>query len=1047
MFIHLKVHTSYSLLESSLQIGAIAKMVEADSMPAVGITDSSNMFGALEASDKLAVAGIQPIIGVTIQLEWGFGGEGPLTLLAMNEAGYQSLCKIVSAAHLRPAGGHGPSVAMSTLSDHQTGLLALSGGIGGPVDGQLAQGRHGLARERLLQLQKIFHNRLYVEIQRHDGPADTERDLIGLAYGLGLPIVGTHDCLFAGPDDYEAHDVLLAISEGKRASEDDRRRVSREQWLKPQRLMKVLFSDLPEAIENTVEIAKRCSFRPLSRKPLLPHFADDEQDELRRQAEAGLDDRLAIGGLAAGRREADYRARLAYECGVISKMGFAGYFLIVADFIKWAKSNSIAVGPGRGSGAGSVVAWALTITDLDPLRFGLLFERFLNPDRVSMPDFDIDFCQERREEVIRYVQGKYGHDRVAQIITHGKLQARAVVRDVGRALSMPNGYIDKLAKMIPNNPAAPVTLAEAIAMEPQLADARRDQAADRLFEIALRLEGLYRNASTHAAGVVIGDRPLDELLPLYSDGKGEMPVTQFNWKLCEAAGLVKFDFLGLKTLTVIQRTLAHIKHTRGVVVDLSRLPLDDSHTLELFCNAFTVGVFQLESAGMRESLRELKPDRFEDIIAMVALYRPGPMANIPSYVARKHGKEPIDYPHEMLIGILEETYGVIIYQEQVIQIAQVMGGYTLGQADLLRRAMGKKDKKEMARERSRFVRGAIKRGLTAEHAGEIFDLIDKFAGYGFNKSHAAAYALIGYQTAYLKAHYCEEFLAASMSLDMDDTDRLSQLAQEARSCGVSVLPPDINDAGVEFLPVHGSRSAVRFALTGIKHVGASSAAAIVAERKNGKFASITDMARRLDSKAIGGKRGIEMLASAGAFDSIDSNRRRIHEAASDIIAFAKVEAEDKAKGIADLFGSVSDHGSRSVVLADTPDWPDTYRCHEEYGSVGFYLSGHPLDAHRQALARRGIISRRQAEGVRGRVKLAAICLGMKKRISKNGNPFAWLTLSDESGNYEAIAFSDFLDGYGDRVTPGAMLLVTAKCGDKFMVESVELFSGGDQHVR
>ncbi|HEY1246433.1 MAG TPA: DNA polymerase III subunit alpha, partial [Hyphomicrobiaceae bacterium] len=702
-FVHLKVHSAYSLLEGALQIPALAKLAKALSMPAVGLTDSNNMFGVLEFSDKMAAAGIQPIAGCALDTDFGDGHgvgparpvgapdagarpAGPLALLVRNEAGYANLMKLGSACHLKPADTEPPHVELADIARHAAGLIALTGGPDGPIDSAIRAGQEPLARQRLERLKAIFPGALYVELQRHGLPHEQEVEprLLQLAYDLGLPIVATNECYFAKPDDYEAHDALTCIASGSYVVEDNRRRLSREHGFKSADEMARLFADLPEALNRTVEIARRCAFRPRGRTPILPRFvqaapgasegASEEQqlaieaDELNRQAEAGLETRLAAQPPAPGFTVEDYRKRLAFELGVIVKMKFPGYFLIVADFIKWAKAHGIPVGPGRGSGAGSVVAWSLTITDLDPLRFGLLFERFLNPERISMPDFDIDFCQDRRDEVIRYVQGKYGADRVAQIITHGKLQARAVLRDVGRVLQMPYGQVDKLCKLVPNNPANPVTLAQAIEGEPKLQEARdSDPMVARLLEIAQKLEGLYRHASTHAAGMVIGDRPLDELVPLYRDPKSSFPITQFNWKMVEAAGLVKFDFLGLKTLTVLKRAVENIKRGRGIDIDLLKIPLDDRKTYDLIARADTVGVFQLEGTGVRESLKRLRPDRFEDIMAMTALYRPGPMDNIPTYINRKHGEEPVDCLHPMLEPVLKETYGVIIYQEQVLQ--------------------------------------------------------------------------------------------------------------------------------------------------------------------------------------------------------------------------------------------------------------------------------------------------------------------------------------------------------------------------------------------
>ncbi|MET0432214.1 MAG: DNA polymerase III subunit alpha, partial [Hyphomicrobium sp.] len=770
-FIHLKVHSAYSLLEGALPIAKLAKLATAMNLPALGLTDTNNLFGALEFSEKLWGAGVQPIVGTTLDIDFGDNRDsgpmalramsneprvkpaGKLALFAMDADGFANLMRLSKVLNFEAAPDEPAHVKIGRLEELSAGLIALTGGPQGPIDVALRDGQPDHALERLKTLEKIFGDRLYVEIQRHGlrEEAEVEPQLLELAYARRLPIVATNESYFAARSDYEAHDALLCIADGRYVVEDDRRRASPEHYLKTEDEMAALFADLPEALANTVEIAIRCAFRPEGKKPILPRFvaSDDslseienfrlEAAELKNQAIEGLKRRLDAHGPATGFTVEDYDKRLAYEIDVITQMKFPGYFLIVADFIQWSKANGVPVGPGRGSGAGSLVAYALTITDLDPLRFGLLFERFLNPERISMPDFDIDFCQEKRDRVIEYVQKKYGDDRVAQIITHGKLQARAVLRDVGRVLQMPYGQVDRLCKLVPNNPANPVTLREAIDGEPKLQEERdREPIVARLLEIAEKLEGLYRHASTHAAGMVIGDRPLEELVPLYRDPKSNFPITQYNWKMVEAAGLVKFDFLGLKTLTVLEKALQLIKRVRGISIDLATLPLDDKPAYEMLAKADTAGVFQLESTGMRESLKRLKPDRFEDIIAMVALYRPGPMDNIPTYINRKHGEEPVDYLHPMLEGILKETYGVIIYQEQVIQIAQVMGGYTLGQADLLRRAMGKKDKAEMAKQQARFVDGAVQNGVKKGDAVYIFELVDKFAGYGFNKSHAAA---------------------------------------------------------------------------------------------------------------------------------------------------------------------------------------------------------------------------------------------------------------------------------------------------------------------
>ena len=1104
-FVHLKVHSAYSLLEGALPIGRLAKLALSLDMPALALSDTNNMFGTLEFSDKLAKEGIQPIAGISIDVDFADASAAPrglqrpvnealrpagrLALYAMNGAGYANLMRLASACHLKTGDTEPPHVKIADVERWAEGVVALTGGPDGPIDRAIAGDEAPLAAARLKRLAAAFGDRLYVELQRHgtEVEAAVEPGLLDLAYDLNLPIVATNECYFASPGDYEAHDVLLCIAEGRFITEDNRRRLTREHYFKSAEQMVRLFADLPEALASTIEIAKRCAFRPKGRKPILPSFVKTEPGtteaqrlaaeavELKRQAEAGLAKRLETTPLAAGCSRGDYDRRLAYECDVITKMQFPGYFLIVADFIQWSKANGIPVGPGRGSGAGSLVAWALTITDLDPLRFGLLFERFLNPERVSMPDFDIDFCQDRREETIRYVQKKYGADRVAQIITHGKLQARAVLRDVGRALQMPFGQVGKLCALVPNNPANPVTLRQAIDGEPKLQEAAKEEpVVARLLEIAEKLEGLYRHASTHAAGMVIGDRPLEELVPLYRDPKSNFPITQFNWKLVEAAGLVKFDFLGLKTLTVLQKAVELIKRGRGIDLDLASVSIVNDYpeakaAYDLLAKADTVGVFQLESTGMRESLKRLKPDRFEDIIAMVALYRPGPMDNIPTYINRKHGDEPTEYPHAMLEPILKETYGVIIYQEQVIQIAQVMGGYTLGQADLLRRAMGKKDKNEMAAQQARFVEGAVKNGVAKADATMIFELVDKFAGYGFNKSHAAAYALVSFHTAYLKANFRPEFLAASMTLDISNTDKLAMFASEARRSGIAIRPPCVNGSDVEFgaeppaspsprsrgegrgegrqqapaeqaaaphpnpLPVkdgeRGSEGAILYALAALKNIGAAAVGTIVAERqKGGPFKSLPDFAARLDPKALN-KRALETLAAAGAFDALERNRALVAGNVDQIVDVASQLGDDRASGQGGLFSSMGG-GQAMLRLKPVKAWPPMERLAAEFGAVGFYLSGHPLDEYAGVLGRLGVVRYSELEGKAGfgttAAKLAAIVVSARERRSQKGNKFAFAAFSDATGQFEAVVFSDTLARCRDLLEPGTPVLVSVE---------------------
>ncbi len=1082
-FVHLRVHSTYSLLEGALKLEMLAKLAKADGMVALALTDTNNLFAALEFSEKMAGSGIQPITGCTLVVDFapppapngksGVPAEreqvlGRLALIAKDETGYGHLMALSSQAYLDVPGTSVPQVTIDQLAGLSDGLICLTGGPDGPIDKALAENQNDLAQERLGRLKTIFGDRLYVELQRHgmDIEAQVEPDLLRLAYASELPVVATNEPYFGSPDDYEAHDALICVAEGSYVSVDERRRLSRNHYFKTQAEMVALFSDLPEAIENTLEITRRTAYRPVTRKPILPQFvanaagsyakaqAEAEAGELMRQAEDGLKRRLETVGPAKGYTVEQYAERLSFELSVITRMQYPGYFLIVADFIQWAKSQGIPVGPGRGSGAGSVVAWVLTITDLDPMRFGLLFERFLNPERVSMPDFDIDFCQERRDEVIRYVQGKYGSDRVAQIITFGRLQARAVLRDVGRVLSMPYGQVDRLCKLVPNNPAKPVTLAEAMLTETKLQEARdKEPAVRQLIDIALRLEGLNRNASTHAAGIVIADRPLVELVPLYRDPRSNLPATQFNMKWVEQAGLVKFDFLGLKTLSVLQKAEQLVRNS-GTKLDLALLPLQDVKSYDMLSRGDTAGVFQLESTGMRDSLRKLKPDRFEDIIAMVALYRPGPMDNIPTYISRKHGLEEVAYLHPVLTPILAETYGVIIYQEQVMQIAQVLSGYSLGEADLLRRAMGKKIKEEMAQQRSRFVDGAVANGVDRTQAGVIFDLVDKFAGYGFNKSHAAAYALVAYQTAYLKANHTVEFLAASMSFDMSNTDKLAMFCEDARRLGIEILPPSVNRSHAGFMP---EGPAIRYALAALKNAGSGAVSGLVAERdKNGPFRSLGDFAQRFDAKSLN-KRALETFAASGAFDEFEPNRAMVHANSDTLMALAQRTAENRVAGQNDLFaGGPQVRAETPLQLKAAKAWPAMEQLAAEQIAVGFYLSGHPLDEYRSVLESLNAVrwtdfSERLDAGVTNSV-LAGVVISKRELTSAKGNRFAFAAFSDATGQFEAVVFSDVLLDAGDVLEPGSAVLVHVEAtrkGDEIklkamLIQSLDKAAGATQ---
>ncbi len=1041
-FIHLRVHTAYSMSEGAIEIKKLAALCQYSHMPALAITDTRNLFGALEFSDTLAKEGIQPIIGCQVAVRNGplpkpgtiqrSPEPDTLVLLCQNAMGYANLSRLVSKAFLETDAGETPQISLADIAAHAEGLIALTGGVSGAVGRLLAENRIEPAKAALQQLAEVFPTRLYVELQRH-GMAEEERieaALIDLAYALDLPLVATNDCYFATPDMYEAHDALLCMAEKATLSQAERRRVTPLHYFRSSAEMVEAFADLPEAIANTRVIAERCAVMVEKRDPILPRSTRaegvSEPDALRQLAHDGLSKRLAkkppYGDLTAD----DYRRRLDFELETIIQMGFPGYFLIVADFIQWAKDRDIPVGPGRGSGAGSLVAWALLITDLDPLRFNLLFERFLNPERVSMPDFDIDFCQDRREEVIRYVQEAYGHDRVAQIITFGKLQARAVLRSVGRVMEMPLGYVDRLCKMVPNNPAAPMTLKQAIDSEPQLQAVRdSDPQVAAMLAMGQRLEGLYSHASTHAAGVVIGDRPLHELVPLYRDPGSTMPVTQFNMKWVESAGLVKFDFLGLKTLTVLQMAVRLLAR-RGVVVVLEDMPLDDSKTYDMLSRGEAAGVFQLESQGMRDVLTRLRPDCLEDIVAIVALYRPGPMDNIPSFIARKQGQEKIDYMHPDLEVMLTETYGIMVYQEQVMQAAQILAGYTLGKADLLRRAMGKKDQAEMDRQQAMFEEGCIAKGMAQARATEFFGIIKKFAGYGFNKSHAAAYGLVAYQTAWFKANHPLEFMAATMTYDMGNTDKLAFFKGEMGRLGLPLLPPDVNRSEVTFCVEDG---AVRYALAAVKGVGAAAMDSLVAERRaGGRFTSLSDLAHRLDSRSIN-KRIMESLVRAGALDSLESDRARLFQGIESVLRFAQEATDERASGQNSLFGGTSQSVTAVRLPVATLPWSRTDMLNQEKAAIGFFLSAHPLDDFKTTLERLDVVpsntlvSHIRNGGVNP-VPMAAIVAGRKEKTSKSGNRFAFVNFSDAGGAFEAVMFSETLIASRALLDSGVPVLVT-----------------------
>ena len=1014
------------------------------------------MFSALEFSVTASKAGIQPILGCQIDLAYVSAQPGekpkapaPLVLLAQSEAGYKNLMKLNSCLYLDKS-GQLPQITSDELTKYSDGLICLTGGPDGPIGRLLQQGQRPAAETLVDHLATLFPNRLYIELQRHpdqNGQPDaerlTERGYVEMAYAKNLPLVATNDVYFPDSDMFEAHDALLCIADGTYVDQqEDRRRLTAQHYFKSQQEMVALFADLPEAIENTVEIAQRCAFMAERRDPILPKFANDEVTELRKNANEGLQKRLAVISHAVTPEK--YQERLDFELSVIEETGFPGYFLIVADFIQWAKDQNIPVGPGRGSGAGSLVAYALTITDLDPLRYSLLFERFLNPDRVSIPDFDIDFCTERREEVIHYVQQKYGRDRVAQIITFGALLSKGAIRDIGRVLQIPYGQVDRLAKMIPSDGANPVSIEQALKDEPNLREeAQKEQNVKRLLDYGQQIEGLLRNASTHAAGVVIGDRPLDALVPLYQDPRSDMPATQFSMKWAEEAGLVKYDFLGLKTLTAIRNAMdlifksgrdLHIaangtqlyEPAEGARNEINAIPLDDKKTYRFYSAARTIAVFQVESSGMMDTLRRMKPTCIEDIVALVALYRPGPIEHIPTYCAVKNGLQPIESRHPLIDHILEETQGIIVYQEQVMQIAQEMAGYTLGGADLLRRAMGKKIKEAMDAERPKFEKGARENGVDAHKATEIFDLLEKFASYGFNKSHAAAYAVVSYQTAWLKTNHPAEFMAGVMNCDIHQVDKLALYFDEVRKgLELPYVPPCVNRSLATFDVVNGE---LVYALGALKNVGVEAMKLIVEGREDKPFVNLHDFARRINLKKVG-KRPLEMLARAGAFDQLDNNRQRVIESLDALVGYSNAINKQKNSSQVSLFGEAGDD-LPEPRLSSSPDWLPLERLNEEFNAIGFYLSGHPLDDSMPALQHKKVLTLEQViKKIRSEpftTKMAGVIAGRQERKSTSGRRFAFMQLSDPTGAYEVTLFSDVLEKSRHILEPGTQVVLTVK---------------------
>ncbi len=1045
-FVHLRTHSAYSLAQGAMPIKKLVSKLGSQNAKAIAVTDTNNMFGLKAFSAEASKSGIKPILGVTLNLHnddnddelktKGFHRfhHHKIVLLAKSEVGYKNLMAIMKAFYLK----HEAEIFIDDLKSSSQDIICLSGGYEGIIGSLLLQNRIDEAEKKIVVLKDIFKDNFFLELTRLglEDEAKIEDATIELAYKHNVGLVATNPAYFFDKSMHEAHDALVCIADGEVVLNDDRKKYSSECYLKSEEEMQELFKDIPEALNNSVLIAKKCSYYSEFVQPLLPPFDCNgvpESEFIISEAKKGLEERICNYPNYQEIKE-EYFNRLDYEVGVINKMGFAGYFLIVADFIGWSKENDIPVGPGRGSGAGSIVAWALKITDLDPIRWGLLFERFLNPERVSMPDFDVDFCQDRRAETISYVQNKYGFDKVAQIITYGKLQSKAVIRDVVRVLSMPYSMGNKINSLIPaGNQGKNPTLQEALDQVPELEEMRTtDPQINKLFEIAIKLEGLYRHSGVHAAGIVIGDRNLEELVPLYKDPRAEMPVTQYDMKYIEETGLIKFDFLGLKTLTVIKKAIDLVEKNHGVKIDLETLPLDDKAVYELLGRGDTAGIFQFESAGMKDVHQQIKPDRFDDLIAIVSLYRPGPMDNIPSYIRRKHGEEEVEYLHPRLEPILKDTYGIMIYQEQVMKIAQELAGYTLGYADDLRKAMGKKIAEKMEKHRVSFVKGAVEGGIEEQVAIDIFEQMAKFASYGFNKSHAAAYSLISYQTAYLKAHYPVEFMCATMDLDKGNTDKLAFFKDECTKMGIEITPPNINVSCSDFSIVDGK---IAYALSAIKGAGDGGASSIEHERKeNGDYKSVSDFVNRSDYKSINRKL-IENFIKAGAFDCIEQSRGKLFANLDIIMQNISVATAEKNSSQMSMFGN--DLATKEIKLADKPDFANLEKLKLESEAVGFYLSAHPLDNYKKPMAKLGVkrfdeIAKTIQAGDKIKTNLAGCLNSLQKRTSQKGNQYGFLSLSDELSSYEGIIFGSTLEKCESAINSGVPLFaqVTVEKADE-----------------
>ena len=1033
-FNHLKIHTQYSICEGALRTAELAKYCREKKIKAVGLCDSNNLCGALEFSELMAKSKTQPIIGIQINIQYK-GHIGKIPLFAKNLEGYKNLIKLTSKSFLEIKDNEEPHCKLEDIEKNFKGLIILSGSFDGLIGKLFFKNLTDEIFSLFKKLKNIFENNFYLEIQRHNdyGEKIFEKFLLNASEKLSLPIIATHEVFYLNKDMYEAHDAYLCIGEKTYVNVKDRRKYTDQHYLKTTEEMHQLFSDLPEALENNVNFPYRISYRPKNSLPVLPDIQTSKvknvDDLLVQDSSQGLKEKINEYVLPFSEEKnkeyllKKYEERLKHEIGIISKMKYASYFLIVADYIKWAKKNDIPVGPGRGSGAGSLVAWALSITDIDPIKFDLIFERFLNPDRISMLDFDIDFCEEKRDKVFEYLKQKYGQG-VAHIITFGKLKARMAFRDIGRVLGLPYGYVDKLCKMIPFDPSRPLSLEKAISQEPRIRkEETRDPRVKKLVEISKKLEGLNRNMATHAAGVVIPEKKLAEFVPLYKDPSSNslLPSTQFDMYTSENAGLVKFDLLGLKTLTVINKTVSLLKEKK-IKLDINKIKLDDQEIFKLLSSGHTVGLFQLESTGMRDALVNMKPNKFEDIIALVALYRPGPMSNIPIYNQCKHGEKKPDYLHPKIKKILEPTYGVIIYQEQVMQIAQELSGFSAGEADILRRAMGKKKRAELEKQKERFVNGAVKNGITKDTAIFIFKKIEPFAEYGFNKSHAAAYAMIAYQTAYLKTYHPNEFIAASMSNELSNTDKLSEFFEELKRLNIKVQRPCINECVADFVP---EQNKLFYALGAIKNVGYEAISKLIEERKkNGKFKSISDFINRVNPKNIN-KLQLEGLVKAGAFDSIFKNRKILYNNIPNIIQNSKNIYENKVQNQTSLFSEENQKVSYLIQNKDETNWSRDETLSKEFESVGFYISDHPLNDYEDLLKQYNVKSFKDFENTRDNESfITGTVMSIKEKKTTKGNAFAIVKFSDLSKVYELFLFSEILELNREQLKEGKSFLLT-----------------------